>query len=75
MRQWAIDRLALTVPEYSEEQARELGECLAAALADADATPAANTDHSRLHLQLTARAGESMPDLARRIVAVLLASA
>jgi hypothetical protein len=75
MRQWAIDRLALTVPEYSEEQARELGERLAAALADADATPAANADHGRLHLELAARAGESIPDLARRIAAVLLASA
>jgi hypothetical protein len=76
MRYWAIDRLALTVPGYSQGQARELAACLATALADADAPqPAAKGDHSRLHLELAAHAGESMPELARRIAAALLAAA
>jgi hypothetical protein len=75
MKNWSIDRLALTVPGYSERQARDLGELIAGALVEVTQVPAHLAgDSARAHvkLEITAREGEPMPQLARRIVAALV---
>jgi hypothetical protein len=75
MKNWSIDRLALTVPGYSERQARELGELIATALVEVTQVPAhltGGSSRSHVKLDVTARDGEPMPQLARRIVAALV---
>lgn len=75
MKNWSIDRLALTVPGYSERQARELSELIATALVEVTHVPAHLTGdslHSHVKLEVTARDGEPMSHLARRIVAALV---
>jgi hypothetical protein len=75
MKNWSIDRLALTVPGYSERQARDLGELIAAALVEVSHVPAhltGHSPHSHVKLEVTAQDGEPMPQLARRIVAALV---
>jgi hypothetical protein len=77
MKNWSIDRLALTVPGYSERQARELGELIATALVEVTHVPAhltGDSPHPHVKLEVTARDGEPMPQLARRIVAALVSA-
>ena len=77
MHSWSIDRLALTVPGYSERQARELSQLIAAAMLEFTGTLtrlSPGTAYTDVNLELTTREGEAMPDLARRIVAALAVS-
>jgi hypothetical protein len=75
MKNWSIDRLALTVPGYSERQAHELSQLIAAALVEVTHVPehlTGRSPHSHVEFEITARDGEAMPQLARRIVAALV---
>lgn len=74
MGSWRIDRLALTLPGYSERQARELSQLIATTLLELADTPVrlpAGAERAYLTLELTAREGEAMSELARRIVTAL----
>jgi hypothetical protein len=77
VKNWSIDRLALSVPGYPESQARELARLIADALVDLTTVPAwlsaaaTDQDQPQLAVEVTAQDGESMVQLAQRIVAAL----
>jgi hypothetical protein len=66
-----IDRLAIQIPGLSNEEGRQLGLRMAAALAAAGGIPAAG-DIPALHLDVEADMSAGLPRLADRIVIELL---
>jgi len=76
MQNWSIDTLELTLNGYSEHETHRLAQCIADAMVEVTNVPTGvpgRREHAHLKLELSARDGEAVPELARRIVAALAA--